>query len=129
MANIRTKIENNASAHLQPGETIQAVFSGQTASQWLFLLGVIFFMISNQYRTIAVTDRRILVMDSGKWTTTKAKSVVREIPRGTLIGPASGLWYKSESLGERIMVHKRFHKDILVADQMISGAAGAPPLS
>ncbi len=50
---------------------------------------------------------------------TPVKEVVRELPRATRIGPASGLWYKSESLGERIYVQKRFHKDIVAADAAI----------
>ena len=41
-----------------------------------------------------------------------------------MIGPARGLWYKSERLGERLYVHKRFHKDIAQADAArLSGAA------
>ncbi|MEZ5341107.1 MAG: hypothetical protein R2706_06565 [Acidimicrobiales bacterium] len=119
MANIREKIAKNAAPHLEPGETIQQVFGGQTANQWLFILGGIFFMLSNNYRTVAVTDRRILIMDSGKWTTTKAKSVVHSVPRNTQIGPASGLWYRCENLPERLFIHKRYHKDVLAADQMI----------
>ena len=34
----------------------------------------------------------------------------------TKIGPASGLWYRTEALGERLYIHKRFHKDIAAAD-------------
>jgi hypothetical protein len=44
------------------------------------------------------------------------KDVLRELPRNTLIGPASGLWWRCESLGERLYVHKRFHKDVAAAD-------------
>jgi hypothetical protein len=47
---------------------------------------------------------------------------VRELPRATRIGPASGLWWKCESLGEKLYVHKRFHKDVEAAD----AAAGFP---
>ena len=51
---------------------------------------------------------------------TKIKGVIRELPRSTRIGPPSGLWYKSETLGERIYIHKRFHSDINRADAAIS---------
>ncbi|MEZ5230777.1 MAG: hypothetical protein R2710_30130 [Acidimicrobiales bacterium] len=74
------------------------------------------FIVFNEYRTIVITDRRILVFDSGKWSTTKANSLVREVPRSLKIGPASGLWYKTEILGEPLHIHKRFHKDIAMAD-------------
>jgi hypothetical protein len=67
-----------------------------------------------------VTDRRILVCQAGRMSQTTIKGVMRELPRGTRIGPASGLWYKSETLGERIYIHKRFHSDINTADAAIS---------
>jgi hypothetical protein len=38
------------------------------------------------------------------------------LPRQTLIGPAHGLWYRVDSLGERLYINKRFHKDIRAAD-------------
>jgi hypothetical protein len=47
---------------------------------------------------------------------TPVKDVLHELPRSTRIGPASGLWYKTEALGERLYVAKRFHKDIEEAD-------------
>ena len=39
-------------------------------------------------------------------------------PRATTIGPASGMWWKCETLGDRMFVHKRFHKDIEAADSI-----------
>jgi hypothetical protein len=68
---------------------------------------------------IAATDRRILVCRSGRMTTTKVKSVMRVIERQTRIGPASGLWWKCESLGDRMYVHRRFHKDVAAADAVL----------
>jgi PPOX class probable F420-dependent enzyme len=41
-----------------------------------------------------------------------------EVPRYVQIGPPSGLWYKTEALGERMYIGKRFHKDIKNADAM-----------
>jgi hypothetical protein len=43
--------------------------------------------------------------------------VVRELPRATRIGPATVLWFKSTALGEKMYIHKRFHKDIEAADR------------
>jgi hypothetical protein len=55
---------------------------------------------------------------------TKVNEVIDELPRHTQIGPASGLWYKCETLGERLYIHKRFHKDIAQADAArLSGTA------
>ncbi|MEM9611620.1 MAG: hypothetical protein AAF962_22555 [Actinomycetota bacterium] len=135
---IRDKIQTNAQPHLQPGEQVQAVWAGQTHSQWLllvlilvFLPLVIWFLFANRYRTVVATDRRILVLDSGHWTMTKANSVVAELPRQTPVGPASGLWFKSQTLGSSMYVHKRFHKDIAEADAAagLSAPVGGAPLA
>ncbi len=116
MADIRTKIMNNAAPHLQPGETAIAAFPTQTKPWWWLMIGVVPFMIFNKYRTVVVTDRRILVFNSGTWSTTKADELIREVPRSVRIGPAHGLWYHTDALGEPLNVHKRFHKDIALAD-------------
>lgn len=118
---IRDKIAANAQPHLQPGEQIQAAFSGQTHSQMLMALMGLPFLIMNEYRTVVATDRRILVFNSGKFSTTKASSVVAELPRGTRLGPASGLWHKMTVGNEQIQVHKRFHKDVEAADRAVVG--------
>jgi hypothetical protein len=115
---IRDKMRANAEHLLQPGENIQAVFGAQTRSQWFALISIWIIAFSNAYRVIVVTDRRILVTKSGRFSMTPVKEVVREIPRGVRIGPASGLWYKSETLGEKLYIHKRYHKDVAAADSV-----------
>ncbi len=130
---IRPKIASNSQRFLEPGEQIQAVFSAQTASQWLVFLAFIIFFIVNRYRCVVVTDRRILVLDAGKWTLGNPKSVVRVLPRSTRIGPASGLiWYLSNTLGEVLRIHKRFQDDIAQADALAwtqppTGSLPPPP--
>jgi hypothetical protein len=113
---IRDKLRANAAPFLQPGENIQAVFCGQTTSQYFALISIWIIVLTNAYRVVVVTDRRVLVCKSGRFRMTPVKEVIRELPRNTLIGPASGLWWRSESLGERLYVHKRFHKDVAAAD-------------
>jgi hypothetical protein len=112
---LRDKIAENSQQFLQPGEQVQAVIGGQTLSGWWGALTYLVFFF-NKYRAIVATDRRILVLHCGKWRMGSPKSVVRELPRNTKIGPATGLWYKSESLGEKMYIHKRFHKDVAAAD-------------
>src|SRR5438128_70490 len=99
---IRDKMRANAAPFLQPGETIQAVFGAQTTSQYFALISYWIIIFSNAYRVVVVTDRRILVCKSGRVTVTPIKEVLREVPRNTKIGPASGLWYRTEALGERL---------------------------
>lgn len=118
---IRDKIRKNAEPLLAPGEQIQAVFAAQTTSQYFALISYWIIIFSNAYRVVVVTDRRILVCRSGRISMSPVKAVERELPRATRIGPAKGLWYKCETLGQKLYVHKRFHKDIDAADALISG--------
>lgn len=121
---IRDKMRQNAGHLLENGETIQQVFPAQTMSQYWVLLTYWIMVFKVGFRVVVVTDRRILVCRAGRLAATKVKEVANELPRHTMIGPARGLWYKSETLGERLYVHKRFHKDIAQADAArLSGAA------
>lgn len=117
---LRDKLRSNAAHLLQPGENIQAVFCAQTTSQYFALISWWIIILSNAYRVVVVTDRRILVCKSGRLSMTPVKEVVRELPRGTRIGPPSGLWWRCESLGERLYVHMRFHKDVAAADALVT---------
>ena len=113
---IRDKIAANAQPHLAAGEQIQAVIPAQTFSGWWAVLSWLIVLLKSSYRAVVVTDRRILVFDTGKLTMGTPKQLLRELPRATRIGPASGLWYKTDALGEKLYVHKRFHRDIAAAD-------------
>jgi hypothetical protein len=117
---IRDTLRTNAAHLLQPGEVVQAVFAAQTTSQWFALLSYWIIIAKNAYRVVIVTDRRILVAKSGRFRVTPVKEVVEELPRTTMIGPASGLWYQCHTLGERLYIHKRFHKDVAAADALIA---------
>lgn len=124
---IRDKIAANAQPFLEPGEQIQAAFAAQTFSQYWALLSWLIVLFKNSYRCVVVTDRRIAVFNTGKWAMGTPKTLLRSLPRATRIGPASGLWWRSDTLGERLYIHKRFHKDIAAADDALPApAAGAP---
>lgn len=113
---IRDKIRANAAPFLEPGEVVQAVIPAQTTSQWFALISYWIIIFSNAYRVVVVTDRRILVCRSGRFRMTPVKEVLRQLPRATVIGPPSGLWYRCDHLGERLYINKRFHKDVRAAD-------------
>ncbi len=115
---LRDKLRANAAHVLQPGENIQAVFCAQTTSQYFALISMWIIIFANAYRVVVVTDKRILVCGSGRLRMTPVKEVLREVPRYTRIGPPSGLWWRCESLGERLYVNKRFHKDVNAADEL-----------
>jgi hypothetical protein len=124
---IRDTLRTNAQPYLAPGEEIQAAFPAQTTSQWFALISIWIIIIKNAYRVVVVTNQRILVCSSGRFRMTPVKGVLRELPRGTRIGPPSGLWYKTEVLGERLYIHKRFHKDVDTADGLGAALQAPPP--
>ena len=114
---IRDQLRANAAPHLQDGETIQAVFTGQTTSQWFALISYWIILIRNAYRVVIVTDRRILVARSGRLRTTPVKEILHEVSRQTRIGPPTGaVWYHTDALGEKLYIHRRWFKDIEAAD-------------
>ena len=116
MASLREKIHANVQPFLRPGEQVQGVLAGQTASNYLVVLGFIIFLIMNRYRTIVATDQRIIVLNAGLWSQTKCKSVVVELDRSTDLGPPSGFWHTRYLGQEKIRIHKRFHGDVRQID-------------
>ena len=114
---IREKLTEKSQQFLQAGEQVQAVIVAQTASGWLATVPILSLAL-NKYAPIIVTDRRILVLDSGRWSMGNPKSISREFPRSTTIGPPSGLWWQCTTLGDKLYVHKRFHKDVEAADAL-----------
>jgi hypothetical protein len=117
---LRDKLRNNAAPYLQPDETVQAVFCAQTTSQYFALISYWIILFTNAYRVVVVTDRRILVCRSGRMSVSPVKEVLLELPRETRIGPPSGLWWRCETLGEKIYVNRRFHKDVNTADAALT---------
>ncbi|MGZ7008312.1 MAG: hypothetical protein ACXVLX_22170, partial [Ilumatobacteraceae bacterium] len=112
------RITQNAQHLLEPGEQIQAVIPPQTKSGWLGALGFIWLIFLNRFRPIVVTDRRIAITDSGRWAQGKPTTIVASLARSTQIGPPQGLWWKCQSLGQPLYIHKRFHKDVEQADAL-----------
>jgi hypothetical protein len=120
---LRDSMRNSAAPYLQPGETVQAVFGAQTASQWLAALtGIFVFLGLNRYRIFVVTPARVLVLDAGKVSMKKARGVVAELPRSTRLGPGAGLWHVIPAGDEKLRVHRRFFKDLETADSQATAA-------
>ncbi|MCL3817444.1 hypothetical protein [Aeromicrobium wangtongii] len=115
---IRDKITENSKQFLRPDEPVVAVMVGQRISGWWGALTYL-WIFWNRYEAVVVTNQRILVLDCGKWTQGTPRKVLRELPRATRIGPPSGLWWKCTTLGDKLYIHKRFHKDVIHADAML----------
>lgn len=114
---LRDKLVERSTPFLEPGETIQHVFMGQTGPNPMWALVTYWIMLfKGKYFVFAVTDRSIVVIRASKWLPSKPKELEARLPRGTRIGPLSGIWGQSESLGQRVWIHKRFHKDVAAAD-------------
>jgi hypothetical protein len=118
---IRDKIRENAQQFLDPAEEVQAVFAAQTFNGWWAFLSWLIVLFKNSYRAVVVTDKRIAVFNTGRWAMGTPKNLLRDVPRSTKIGTPSGLWWKTEALGERMYIHKRFHKDVEAADALAPG--------
>lgn len=120
---LRDTMLASAADYLKPDETVQAVFGGQTASQYVAAFsGVFVFLGLNRYRIFIVTADRILVLDAGKASMKRAKGVVTELPRATRLGPAAGVWHVIPVEGKKVRVHRRFFKDIATADNAASAS-------
>jgi hypothetical protein len=116
--NLRAKIRKQIEPKLEPGESIQQVFLGQSGPQPMLavLTGYIFLLFWMKYWVFAVTDRRILIFRASAWKPMAAKELTVTLPRSTRFGPVSGLWGALVIDGTRYWVHKRFQKDLLAAD-------------
>jgi hypothetical protein len=119
---IRDKMAASAAPYLQPGEQLQSVIGAQTKSQYLIMLGYLPFFLLNHYRMIAVTQWRILVLDTGSFSQTKARGVVAVLPRATRLGPGKGVWHVVPAGNEMLRVHRRFFKDMEYADSALGPA-------
>src|SRR5271170_6444704 len=120
---LRDAMRDSAVPYLEPGESVQAVIGAQTASQYLAALtGIFVFLGLNRYRILAVTPTRIVVLDAGKISMSKARGVVMELPRSTRLGPGTGMWHRIPAGNETLRVHRRFFKDIETADSVATAA-------
>ncbi len=110
---LRDKIQKNAAGILQPGETIQQAFVGQTKSGWWAAFGLIGMLIARtRMRPVLATNERIVVCDGSMWSATKVNGVIGQVPRTTNLGEPTGLWWRCDALGDEMFIHKRFHKDV-----------------
>jgi hypothetical protein len=123
---VRDAMRASAAQFVNPGETIQEVLGAQTGSPLVRgiagafgLLGALSMMAFNDYRILAVTDQRILVLDAGVWNMKKARSVVDILPRATRLGPATGVWHSIQPPSGKLWIHRRFYKDVTAADKMM----------
>ena len=49
----------------------------------------------------------------------QARGVVAELSRSTRLGPGKGVWHRIPASTENLRVHRRFFKDMQVADSAL----------
>ena len=78
-----------------------------------------------KYRTVAVTDRAIVMCRSSMWRPYKAKEFGARLPRSIQLGPAKGfvpfvrIWYTTTIGPDKVHIHRRFQDDLRQADAAI----------
>jgi hypothetical protein len=91
----QTRKRNEAVAPLlEPGEQIRASFLGQTpVPPWVFfLIASYVFIFFQKYRTVALTDRNVYVMQNAFLRTYKFNGVAHKAPLGTARIETGGTW-------------------------------------
>jgi hypothetical protein len=121
MSSLREKLAEGARPFLQQGEQVRHVFMAQRGPSpyWSLLTYLVLFSVKR--RIIVVTDQSIIVLAAGFMSPAKPTPGVplAVLPRQTPFGPLSGLWSATNLNGEKLWVHKRFHKDAAAADAEI----------
>src|SRR6202012_3403545 len=104
----RDRLAAEAATLLEPGEEVQAVIWAQTipASPTPLTVLRLLARTDTPYRVIVATDRRLLLCRGGRrrGTGQMVGEVYAELPRETLLGPASGASHPIDFLGEPLHV-------------------------
>lgn len=111
----------DAAAHLRPGETIQAVIPGQASFGHPVLIASLYGMWRRTSRLVVASDQRILIFR--RTASGALAELLAERPREIAIGPPHALFvfYRTNVLGERLYIHRRWFKDVRAADAAIAG--------
>jgi hypothetical protein len=80
--------------HLEPGEALRASFLGQTPiPPWVFFLVAPYvFIFFQKYRTVALTDRNVYVMENAFLRTYKFNRVAHRAPLASARVESAGTW-------------------------------------
>jgi hypothetical protein len=112
------RLKTNATSLLEPRERMQAAIWAQTLNPyWVPITPLrVLFGPSNPYRVIVATDRRLLLYAGNRWRVGAIRELMSELPRRTRIGPAGGVWHRTDVFGERLYIQRRWHREVQAAD-------------
>ncbi|HUN31875.1 MAG TPA: hypothetical protein VMU95_07625 [Trebonia sp.] len=120
---LRDKLAQRAVPFLEPGEQIQAIFIAQSgASPYWSFVSTWIVLLTRGFVTVVATDRAIVVLRNGWFTSTRPQSLLARLPRQPMDEP-SGLWATLHLDGRRYWLHRRFHKDVRAANTAMLGGA------
>ncbi len=54
-----------------------------------------------------------------RWRVGSIQELLAELPRRTRIGPASGIWHRTDVFGERLYIQRRWHREVQAADDAL----------
>jgi hypothetical protein len=116
--------------YLEPGETVQESFLGQTpVPPWVFfLIAPYVFIFMQKYRTVAATDRNVYVMHNSFLRSYKFDKVAHKAPLSAAQIESGGTWVKIDD-GPKLLVPpfgpiKRGLTELLA---YVRGTGAAPP--
>ncbi|MFJ2237058.1 hypothetical protein [Streptomyces sp. NPDC087859] len=78
------------------------------------LTGAVLATVFISRRVVLMTDRGVVVLEYGRFGGVKPTRMLARLPSGTGTGPLSGLWARTELAGERLWIHRRWHRDAAV---------------
>lgn len=105
-----------ANPYLHAGELIQAVIPAQASFPHPVMIATVYGMLRHTARLVVATNERILIFR--RTSTGALGDFVEERGRDIEIGPprAKFVFYHTNRLGERLYIHRRWFKDVRVAD-------------
>jgi len=112
---LRDKLTARAQPLLAPNDQIRHVFMTQTGMSPYSPIGGALGLLFRKYWIVAVTDTQMVVMGSGRLTSTKPKSIAYAVPR-QIIDPQGKLWAKTTLGNTTHYIHRRFFKDVQAQD-------------
>jgi hypothetical protein len=122
--------------YLEPGETVQHSFLGQTpVPPWVFfLIASYVFIFMQKYRTVVATDRNLYVMHNSFLRSYKFEKVAHKVPLASARIESGSTWMTVDG-GPKLRVPpfgpiKRGMTDLLAYVETARGASPeAPPAS
>jgi hypothetical protein len=122
---LRDKLAKRVTPFLESGEEVEVVFPAQSGPSpwWAAVWGLLIMVATGAfgYVTVVTTDRANVVLRNVRMFRFRPASVLFRGPRESLGNPA-GIWGKISVGGERYWVHRRFHSDVRLANDLLPDA-------